>query len=35
MPSPWMTVVLATKAKHNCSLKQAMVLAKKIYVKSK
>ena len=31
----WMALVMATKKKHSCSLKEAMAIAKKIYVKSK
>ena len=33
MPSSWMELVMQMKKKHNCSLKEAMVHAKKIYVK--
>jgi len=29
----WMDLVMEMKAKHNCSLKEAMVYAKKVYVK--
>ena len=29
----WMTLVMSMKAKHKCSLKQAMVYAKKVYKK--
>ena len=29
----WMDLVMSMKRKHGCSLKQAMVYAKKVYVK--
>ena len=31
--TPWMKLVMEMKAKHNCSLKEAMVYAKKEYKK--
>ena len=31
--NPWLTLVMKMKAKHNCSLKQAMAHAKKVYKK--
>ena len=33
MQSEWQKLVMKMKAKHNCSLKQAMVYAKKVYKK--
>ena len=33
MPTEWMSLVMAMKKKHNCSLKEAMAFAKKIYHK--
>jgi hypothetical protein len=31
----WMKLVMQMKSKHRCSLKEAMVHAKKVYVKKK
>jgi hypothetical protein len=31
--SEWMTLVMQMKKKHNCSLKEAMVHAKRVYKK--
>ena len=33
--SDWLKLVMQMKSKHGCSLKQAMVYAKKTYVKKK